>query len=73
MTTLAGSPTVQGIDDAHEMVAAPILAAVFGPAVAEPEALHVQAKRCLAGGVRACFGSGLAIWFPSCCLYQEKA
>ena len=52
MTTLAGFPTVQGIDDAHEMVAAPILAAVFGPAVAEPEALHVQAKRCLAGGVR---------------------
>jgi gamma-butyrobetaine dioxygenase len=32
-------------DDHHERVGARVLAAVFGPAVAAPVALHVQAKR----------------------------
>jgi phosphonate degradation associated HDIG domain protein len=47
MTDLEGSPTLRGIDDAHEARAAHVLAPVFGAAVAEPVALHVQAKRCL--------------------------
>jgi predicted HD phosphohydrolase len=49
MTGLEGSPTVRGIDDAHEVVGARALALAFGPAVSEPVALHVQAKRCLTG------------------------
>ena len=47
MTGLEGSPTVQGIDDRHETLAARALNRVFGPVVAEPVALHVQAKRYL--------------------------
>ena len=47
MTGLEGSPTLRGIDDAHEHRAAQVLAISFGPAVAEPVALHVLAKRCL--------------------------
>jgi phosphonate degradation associated HDIG domain protein len=49
MTDLAGSPTLAGIDDGHEALAAPLLGALFGDAVAEPVRLHVQAKRCLVG------------------------
>jgi phosphonate degradation associated HDIG domain protein len=47
MTGLSGSPTTRGIDDGHEHLGARALARVFGTAVAEPVALHVQAKRCL--------------------------
>lgn len=47
LSDLSGSPTVQGCDDRHEAVAAVLLRPVFGDAVAEPVALHVQAKRCL--------------------------
>lgn len=47
MTDLDGSPTLRGIDDAHEHRAAQALTVAFGPAVAEPVALHVLAKRCL--------------------------
>jgi predicted HD phosphohydrolase len=49
MTGLPGSPTLRGIDDAHEHLGARCLGALMGPSVAEPVALHVQAKRCLAG------------------------
>jgi predicted HD phosphohydrolase len=42
-----GSPTLRGINDAHERRAAEVLAPAFGPSVAEPVALHVLAKRCL--------------------------
>ena len=47
MTDLEGSPTERGIDDAHEDLAARVLLPLFGPAVAEPVRLHVQAKRYL--------------------------
>jgi len=47
MTDLQGSPTERGIDDAHEDLAARALLPLFGPAVAEPVRLHVQAKRYL--------------------------
>lgn len=47
MTDLDGSPTLHGIDDQHESRAAGVLLPLFGPRVAEPVALHVQAKRCL--------------------------
>jgi phosphonate degradation associated HDIG domain protein len=47
MTDLAGSPTLQGIDDRHESRGAALLLPLFGPRVAEPVALHVLAKRCL--------------------------
>ena len=49
MTDLEGSPTLRGIDDAHEKLAARTLAPAFGAAVAEPVALHVEAKRYLVG------------------------
>lgn len=42
-----GTPTLRGEDDLHEVVAADLLAPVFGQAVAEPVRLHVQAKRYL--------------------------
>ena len=48
MTGLHGSPTLRGIDDAHEHAAAGVLVQLFGPKVSEPVALHVLAKRCLA-------------------------
>ena len=47
LTDHAGTPTMRGIDDGHEHLAARLLNETFGPAVAEPVALHVQAKRCL--------------------------
>jgi phosphonate degradation associated HDIG domain protein len=47
LTDLGGSPTVQGIDDRHEHTGARMLEAVWGPGVAEPVRLHVEAKRYL--------------------------
>lgn len=47
MTDLQGTPTLRGIDDQHENVAARVLHALWGPAVAEPVRLHVDAKRYL--------------------------
>jgi phosphonate degradation associated HDIG domain protein len=47
MTGLDDTPTLRGHDDRHEAVAARFLAPLFGPAVTEPVALHVQAKRYL--------------------------
>jgi phosphonate degradation associated HDIG domain protein len=47
MTGLEGTPTLQGHDDRHETLAAQVLAPLFGPAVAAPVALHVEAKRYL--------------------------
>ena len=42
-----GTPTLRGHDDRHEARAAALLEPLFGPAVAQPVALHVQAKRYL--------------------------
>jgi predicted HD phosphohydrolase len=47
MTGLNGSPTPEGVDDAHEHLAEAALQPLFGAAVARPVALHVQAKRVL--------------------------
>ncbi|MBL8328789.1 MAG: phosphohydrolase [Rubrivivax sp.] len=47
MTGLEGTPTLQGHDDRHEMLAAGVLSTLFGSAVAQPVALHVLAKRYL--------------------------
>lgn len=44
---LAGTPSVDGVDDAHEWLGAALLAPLFPPEVVEPVALHVQAKRYL--------------------------
>ena len=44
---LPGTPTLEGIDDHHERRGAAFLSEAFGPAVAEPVALHVAAKRYL--------------------------
>jgi predicted HD phosphohydrolase len=46
-TGLLGTPTLRGLDDRHEDVAARILRRLFSKAVSEPVALHVQAKRYL--------------------------
>ncbi len=43
----AGTPTLRGDDDRHELRAAALLEPLFGTAVAQPVALHVQAKRYL--------------------------
>lgn len=43
-----GLPRVRGPNDRHELRAAEALLPLFGPSVAEPVALHVLAKRCLA-------------------------
>ncbi len=47
LSGLPGSPTLSGIDDGHEVLAAAVLRPLFGAAVAEPVALHVRAKRYL--------------------------
>jgi len=49
VSVLPGTPTTQGLDDRHESVAAALLRPLFGDVVAEPVALHVQAKRYLVG------------------------
>lgn len=41
------TPSLQGHDDRHEARAAALLAPLFGAAVAQPVALHVDAKRYL--------------------------
>lgn len=47
LTGWEGSPTLEGRDDRHEALGAAALEPLFGPAVARPVALHVQAKRYL--------------------------
>ena len=47
LSDLAGTPTLQGLDDRHEATGAQLLATIWGPAVAEPVRLHVHAKRYL--------------------------
>ena len=47
MTGLVDTPTLRGHDDRHEALAEQALLPLFGPAVARPVALHVQAKRYL--------------------------
>lgn len=42
-----GSPTCRGEDDQHEQTGAQLVLPLFGPCVAEPIRLHVQAKRYL--------------------------
>ena len=49
MTGWEGSPTLHGLDDAHESLGARVLTPIFGSAVGVPVALHVAAKRCLVG------------------------
>lgn len=48
MTDLQGSPTLDGIDDLHENLAAAAIEPLWGATVSEPVRLHVQAKRYLA-------------------------
>jgi len=48
MTELEGSPTLRGVDDRHENLGAEVCQIIWGPDVAEPVRLHVQAKRYLA-------------------------
>lgn len=59
LTGLHGTPTLRGVDDSHEQLAARALRPLFGDAVAEPVALHVEAKRCLVG-VNASYGERLS-------------
>jgi phosphonate degradation associated HDIG domain protein len=47
LSELEGTPTLQGLDDRHENTGADLLQALWGPEVAEPVRLHVQAKRYL--------------------------
>jgi predicted HD phosphohydrolase len=47
LSNLEGTPTLQGMDDRHENTGAHLLDALWGPAVAEPVRLHVEAKRYL--------------------------
>jgi phosphonate degradation associated HDIG domain protein len=47
MTGLQGTPTARGINDGHETLAARALEPLLGPEVAQPIALHVDAKRYL--------------------------
>jgi predicted HD phosphohydrolase len=44
---LDGTPTLDGKNDHHENLGAELLDALWGPEVAEPVRLHVQAKRYL--------------------------
>jgi phosphonate degradation associated HDIG domain protein len=47
VSDLPNTPTLQGQDDRHEITGARLLATVWGPSVAEPVRLHVDAKRYL--------------------------
>ena len=49
MSAAPGTPTLRGEDDRHEALGAQLLMPIFGPSVAEPIRLHVQAKRYLVG------------------------
>ena len=40
-----GTPSVNGVDDRHELLAAEVLSRCFGDDVVQPVALHVAAKR----------------------------
>jgi predicted HD phosphohydrolase len=44
---LPGTPTLDAIDDGHEILGGRLLDKLFGPAVAMPVTLHVAAKRCM--------------------------
>lgn len=44
---LSGTPSLRGENDCHEQLGAHLLEPLFGPQVAEPVRLHVQAKRYL--------------------------
>ncbi len=46
---LGDDPAAQGIDDVHEQLGRDYLMGAFGPAVADPVGLHVDAKRYLCG------------------------
>jgi phosphonate degradation associated HDIG domain protein len=46
-TGWVGTPTLQSLDDAHQVLGARILLPLFGEAVAAPVRLHVDAKRYL--------------------------
>ncbi len=59
LTGLSGTPTLRGVDDSHEQLAAQALRPLFGDAVAEPVALHVEAKRYLVG-VNVSYGEQLS-------------
>ena len=48
LSGLPGTPSAQGVDDAHELLAARTLGSWFPESVTEPIRLHVQAKRALA-------------------------
>jgi predicted HD phosphohydrolase len=47
LSGLPGTPSAQGVDDAHELLASSVLSAWLNPAVTEPIRLHVAAKRAL--------------------------
>jgi predicted HD phosphohydrolase len=47
--THEAKPALRGHDDVHANVGAQVLLPVFGPAVAEPVRLHLQARRYLVG------------------------
>lgn len=56
---VVATPTLQGIDDRHEVRAAALLEPWFGAAVVSPIALHVQAKRYLVA-VQPSYADGLS-------------
>lgn len=45
LSGLRGTPSAQGHDDRHELIAADALSPLFGPDVTEPIRFHVAAKR----------------------------
>lgn len=47
MSPFQDTPTLNGLNDLHEKVGASVLQSLWGPEVAEPVRLHVQAKRYL--------------------------
>ncbi|WP_287918563.1 HD domain-containing protein [Tibeticola sp.] len=49
---IRGTPSLEGIDDRHEVRAAELLSRWFGSDVTEPVRLHVAAKRALAADSR---------------------
>lgn len=48
LSGLPGTPSADGVDDAHELLAERALSAWLAPAVTQPIRLHVAAKRALA-------------------------
>ena len=47
MSVRDGTPTLAGVEERHEKIAAEVLLPIFGAQVSEPVALHVAAKRYL--------------------------